>query len=143
MSRSTENKTESQQSGLTCLRLLIAGDQPRVRQSLDALFTALSWSESDHPENFIKIVGKADDGQQAVAQVAALQPHVVVLDLPSQNIDGLASIRTIKDRWPAVRIVVLTMYATDRSAVLLAGADSFLLKGCPAGELLDAVIEVV
>ena len=35
------------------------------------------------------------------------------------------------------RVVVLTMYATDRSAVLQAGADAFLLKGCPTRELLD------
>ena len=109
---------------------------------MDALFTALAWSSSDHTEFSIKVVGEADDSQQAVAQVAALHPHVVVLDLPSQNADGSGAIRTIKHRWPAVRIVVLTMYATDRSAVLLAGADAFLLKGCPAGELLDAVIAV-
>lgn len=142
MSPPIEKKSARPQSSLVSLRLLIAGDQPRVRQSLDALFTALAWGSSDHTEYAIKVVGEADDSQQAVAQVAALHPHVVVLDLPSQNADGLAAIRTIKQRWPAVRIVVLTIYATDRSAVLLAGADAFLLKGCPAGELLDAVIAV-
>jgi hypothetical protein len=34
----------------------------------------------------------------------------------------------------------LTMYATDRRSVLAAGADAFLLKGCPTSELLDAVM---
>lgn len=57
-----------------------------------------------------------------------------------QKLDGLATIRMIKSRWPTVRIVVLTMYATDRSAVLQAGADAFLLKGCPTSDLLDAVM---
>jgi DNA-binding NarL/FixJ family response regulator len=99
----------------------------------------------------IKIVGEADDGQQAVEQVQALHPDVVVLDLPTHvsvyqpsvsgsKLGGLAAIRTIKSRWPAVRIVVLTIYATDRSAFLLAGADAFLLKGCPTSDLLDAVM---
>lgn len=134
-----------------CARLLIASDRPRVRQSLEALLTALRWSTPGRDDVQIEIVGEADDGQQAVAQVGALQPDVIVMDLPTHDaedqdaisgseIDGLAAIRTIKVRWPAVRIVVLTMYATDRSAVLLAGADAFLLKGCPTAELLDAMV---
>jgi DNA-binding NarL/FixJ family response regulator len=52
----------------------------------------------------------------------------------------MATIQMIKSRWPAIRIVVLTMYATDRASVLAAGADAFLLKGCPTRELLDAVM---
>ena len=46
----------------------------------------------------------------------------------------------IKSRWPATRIVVLTLFATDRASVLSAGADAFLLKGCPTSELLEAVM---
>ncbi len=138
-------------NSLASIRLLIADDQPRVRQSLEALLTALYWSTLSPTEIPIEIVGEADDGQQAVEQVQALHPDVVVLDLPTHDsayrvlipgseLDGLAAIRTIKSRWPAVRVVVLTMYATDRSAVLLAGADAFLLKGCPTSELLAAVM---
>jgi DNA-binding NarL/FixJ family response regulator len=136
------------------VRLLIAGDQPRVRQSLEALLTAQRWSTPDRSEIQIEIVGEANDGQQAVAQVEALNPDVIVLDLPTHDsnnrvfipgskLDGLAAIRTIKVRWPSVRIVVLTMYATDRSAVLLAGADVFLLKGCTTNDLLEAMAPAV
>jgi DNA-binding NarL/FixJ family response regulator len=60
--------------------------------------------------------------------------------VPEPTLDGMATIQMIKSRWPAIRIVVLTMYATDRSSVLAAGADAFLLKGCPTQELLDAVM---
>jgi len=151
MCQPTETKMASSGSGLTCLRLLIADDQPRVRHSLEALLTALHWSVPSRTGIPIQIVGEADDGEQAVVQVQTLQPDVVVLDLPTHNaahplfvsaqkLDGLATIRTIKSRWPAVRIVVLTMYATDRSAILQAGADAFLLKGCPTSDLLDAVM---
>lgn len=151
MSQPTGNITGSSGNSVACIRLLIADDQPRVRQSLEALLTALRWSTPSRTEIQIEIVGEADDGQQAVEQVQALHPDVVVLDLPTHDsanrvsisgskLDGLAAIRTIKSRWPAVRVVVLTMYATDRSAVLLAGADAFLLKGCPTSELLDAVM---
>ena len=151
MSQSKGKSTEFSGNSRSCIRLLIADDQPRVRQSLKALLTALRWSTPSRTELLIEIVGEADDGQHAVEQVQALCPDAVVLDFPNHDqakrtitsgskLDGLATIRTIKHRWPTVRIVVLTMYATDRSAALLAGADAFLLKGCATSELLDAVM---
>ncbi len=151
MRQSTEKNVGNSENSLACVRLLIADDQPRVGQSLEALLTALRWSTPSPIHIPIEIVGKADNGQTAVAQVQALHPDVVVLDLPTHDsagqvffagskLDGLAAIRTIKRQWPAIRIVVLTMYATDRAAVLLAGADAFLLKGCPTSELLAAVM---
>lgn len=150
MSQSTGENTGSSGKRVACVRLLIVDDQPRVRRSLEALLIALRWSNASSTQIPIVIVGKANDGQQAVAQVQALHPDVVILDLPFHDpanlaltsgteLNGLAAIRTIKHRWPDVRIVVLTMYATDRAAILLAGADVFLLKGCPTSELLDAV----
>jgi DNA-binding NarL/FixJ family response regulator len=137
-----------------CIRVLIADDQPRARHSLKALLTAMRWSTLNcsgqpTPAGFfpVEVVGEAEDGQQAIEQVWALHPDVVVMDLklhtnsdPEPKLDGMAAIRMIKGRWPAIRIVVLTMYATDRAPVLAAGADAFLLKGCPTQELLDAVM---
>jgi len=134
--------------------VLIADDQPRARRSLKALLTAMRWStpsDTEQPAHAaffpVEIVGEAEDGQQAVEQVRALHPDVVVMDLyphtvsaPEPRPGGLAAIQMIKGRWPAIRIVVLTMYATDRASVLAAGADAFLLKGCPTTELLDAVM---
>ena len=135
-----------------CIRVLIADDQPSARRSLHALLTAMRWSTPGHaelpsPASFlsVEVVGVAEDGQQAVEQVQVLYPDVVVMDLhtvsaPEAGMDGLATIQMIKSRWPATRIVVLTMYATSRASVLGAGADAFLLKGCSTKELMDAVI---
>ena len=139
---------------LVCIRVLIADDQPRARRSLKALLTAMRWSTPNHTEPStyadlfpLEIVGEAQDGQEAVEQVWALHPDVVLMDLqmhtvfaPEPRLNGLATIQMIKRQWPAIRIVVLTMFATDRASVLTAGADAFLLKGCPTSELLDAVI---
>lgn len=151
MSQPTGKNVRGSMSGLTCIRILIADDRPRVRQSLKALLTALRWGIHSETEIPIEIVGEANSGTQVLELVQALHPDVVVLDLPIHNsktrasnsaskLDGLAAIQTIKSRWPIIRVVVLTMYATNRSAVLLAGADAFLLKGCSTGELLDAVM---
>jgi DNA-binding NarL/FixJ family response regulator len=66
--------------------------------------------------------------------------HAHAVTAPEPEPDGWAAIQEIKSRWPAIRIVVLTMYATDRASVLNAGADAFLLKGCPTNELLEAMV---
>jgi len=124
-------------------RVLIADDQPRARRSLQALLTAMRWrhhSPSERSDGLIETVGEASDGQQTIDQIGALHPDVVVMELHMPKLDGMTAIRMIKSRWPEVRIVVLTMYATDRAAALESGADAFLLKGCPTGELLDAVM---
>lgn len=137
-----------------CIRVLIADDQPRARRSLNALLTAMRWSTPSHTEQPtpagclpVEVVGEAENGQRTVEQARALHPDVVVMDLqlhtvsaPEPRLDGMATIQMLKSRWPAIRIVVLTMYATDRASVLAAGADAFLLKGCPTRELLDAVV---
>ena len=144
----------AEEKNTVCIRVLIADDQPRARRSLKALLTAMRWSTPNHADQPtpagrlpLEVVGEAEDGAQAVEQVRTLQPDVVVMDLqthtvfaPEPRLNGLATIQMIKRQWPAIRIVVLTMYATDRASVLTAGADAFLLKGCPTSELLDAVI---
>ena len=141
-------------ASIVCTRVLIADDQPRARRSLKALLTAMRWSTPNHTEPStyadlfpLEIVGEAQDGREAVEQVWALHPDVVLMGLqmhtvfaPEPRLNGLATIQMIKRQWPAIRIVVLTMFATDRASVLTAGADAFLLKGCPTSELLDAVI---
>ena len=135
-------------------RVLIVDGQPRARRSLKALLTAIHWSTAGRAGQAtpaggfpVEVVGEAGDGTQAMLQVQALLPDVVVLDLqphsgstPEPPLDGNATIQNIKSRWPAMRVVVLTMYATDRASVLAAGADAFLLKGCPTTELLEAVM---
>jgi DNA-binding NarL/FixJ family response regulator len=124
-------------------RVLIADDQLRARRSLQALLTAMRWSHNsrgEHNNGLIETVGEACDGQQTIDQVEALHPNVVVMDIHMPTPDGMATISIIKSRWPEVRVVVLTMYATDRAAALEAGADAYLLKGCPTSELLEAVI---
>lgn len=151
MHQSSEENPWRPDDGRGAVRVLIADDEPRGRQSLKALLTALHWNTPGRIETPIDIVGDADSGQHTVEQVQSLLPDVVLMDFPSHNhthevgastphLDGPATIRTIKSRWPDVRVVVLTLYATERSASLLAGADAFLLKGCPTSELLAAVM---
>jgi DNA-binding NarL/FixJ family response regulator len=55
-------------------------------------------------------------------------------------VDGLEATRLIKNKWPEIKVIVLTMYPTYRAEALAAGADAFIVKGCPPEDLLEAIL---
>ncbi len=112
------------------VRIVIADDQRATRQGLAALLNLAS---------DVCIVGEAADGQEAVDLVAACHPDVVLMDLHMPVMDGVEATRAIKARWPQVRVIALTMYAGLQAEALTAGADDFVLKGCPPEALYGAI----
>ena len=112
-------------------KVLIADDSRRARLGLRALLAL-------RPE--IEIVGEAANGEEALQSVRDGRPDVVLMDVRMPLMDGLEATRQIKGHWPQVRIVVVSLYASHRAEALAAGADAFLVKGCPAGELLAAIM---
>ena len=111
-------------------RVPIADDSVRARDGLRALLTM-------RPE--IEVVGEASNGQDAVRMVAECRPDVVLMDLHMPVLDGIQATQLIKQQWPAVIVVVLTMYAVEQSAALAAGADVFLIKGNAPDRILAAL----
>ena len=114
-------------------RVLIADDQLRSRQGLSALLTS---------QPGIEVVGQVGNGREALCLIERNQPDAVVMDAKMPALDGLAATRMIKQRWPNVRVVVLTMYGSHEAEALASGADVFLVKGCSAEDLLKAIIDL-
>jgi DNA-binding NarL/FixJ family response regulator len=142
------------------IRVLIVDDAPRSRDGLRALLATLRYSSlaqpgqarqaarlnlptaltpSAHPRT-VEVVGEAADGQQAVRMVEEYRPDVILMDARMPGMDGLEATRIIKDRWPEVKVVILTMYPIYRAAALAAGADAILIKGCSPESLLEAIL---
>jgi two-component system, NarL family, response regulator DegU len=112
------------------IRVLIADDSARTREGLRVLFVA--WPE-------ITVVGEAADGQEAVRLVAECRPEVVLMDLHMPVLDGVQATQLIKQQWPAVTVIVHTIYVVEQSAALAAGADAFIIKGSAPERLLAAI----
>ena len=113
-------------------RVLIVDDRSQTREGLKALLATA-------PQ--VQVVGEAADGREAISLIGELQPDVVLMDAMMPVMNGLEATRRIKAEWPEVRVIVLTVHTALRAAAMAAGADAFLVKGCPAGELLAAIME--
>ncbi len=114
------------------IRVVIADDHPVVREGLAAMLER---------EPDLEVVGEARDGQEAIDQVAALRPDVVLMDLQMPRVDGVEAIRQIRERHSGVHVLVLTTYDDDESILrgVEAGARGYLLKDAPRDELFRAV----
>jgi NarL family two-component system response regulator LiaR len=113
-------------------RVLIVDDHAMVRSGLSAF---LSVAED------LELVGEADSGSQALRMVAEHLPDVVLMDLVMPGMDGVATTRAIRERFPQVKVIALTSFPEDRlvQEVLEAGALSYLLKNVSADELGRAI----
>ncbi len=111
-------------------RVLIVDDSAHARNGLRDLLA--TWPE-------IMVVGEAADGQEAVRQVVACQPDVVLMDLHMPVLNGVQATQLIKQQWPTVAVIVLTMYAMEQASALSAGADAFVIKGGDPERLLAAL----
>lgn len=114
------------------IRLLLVDDESLIRRGLKALLKL----EAD-----LQVVGEADNGQTAMAQVEALQPDVVLMDIRMPIMDGVAATQEIVDRFPATKVLVLTTFDKDEyvAQALLNGAAGYLLKDTPSEEIAQAI----
>lgn len=114
------------------IRLLIADDHPIVRQGVQFML-------EQHRD--LEVVGEAEDGAAAVQLAEELKPDVVLLDLVMPGQDGVETIRELRRRARATRVVVLTSYHGDELiyGAVRAGALSYLLKDMDPRELVQAV----
>jgi DNA-binding NarL/FixJ family response regulator len=114
------------------IRLLIADDHPVVRDGLRGMVAG---------EPDLEVVGEAATGVEALALVPRVRPDVALVDLRMPELDGVATIRALRERHPEVRVLVLTTFDSDRDVVsaIEAGATGYLLKDTPRAELFRAI----
>jgi DNA-binding NarL/FixJ family response regulator len=114
------------------IRILIADDHPVVRDGLIAILNT-------QPD--FQVVAEAGDGVEVLERAAQTQPDVLLLDLEMPRMDGVETLRRLQAEYPDVRAIIFTAFDTDERilAAVQAGAQGYLLKGAPRGELFNAI----
>jgi len=114
------------------VRVLICDDQVIVCEGLRAIL-------STAPE--VEIAGVAHDGAEALEMVERTRPDVVLMDLKMPGVNGIQATAAIRDRFPEVRVLVLTTYDADEWVfdAIRSGAAGYLLKDTPRDKLIAAI----
>lgn len=114
------------------IRLLLVDDHQVVRSGLRMLLA----SESD-----VEIVGEAGTGKEALVEVQASNPDVVLMDIGLPDMSGIDATREIKKLYPRVAVVALTIHEDEEYffRMLEAGAGGYVPKRAAPEELLTAI----
>jgi DNA-binding NarL/FixJ family response regulator len=115
--------------------LLIADDHEIFRDGIALMISR----QSD-----IHLIGQAEDGQQLIELAHELKPDVIMTDIKMPGIDGIEATKILKQEYPDVKIIALSMFDEENLIIemLEAGAKGYLLKNADKQEILDAVFNV-
>jgi DNA-binding NarL/FixJ family response regulator len=125
--------SEAPLHGLT--RLAIVDDHDLAREGLkDMLF--------DEPD--IEVVGEAVNGREALLLCSRVHPDLLLMDVRMPEMDGLAATQEIKQRYPSIGVLMVTMHENPDYLLeaLKAGAAGYVLKDAPQDEIVSAVRRV-
>jgi DNA-binding NarL/FixJ family response regulator len=114
------------------IRLLLVDDQEMFRQGLAALLAL---------EEDLEVVGQAGDGAVAIALAEQLQPDIILMDVQMPICNGVVATSEIHQRFPWIRILVLTTFDQDEYIwqSLQAGALGYLLKSTSSKQVAAAI----
>ncbi|MBP7687190.1 MAG: response regulator transcription factor, partial [Thermoflexales bacterium] len=112
-------------------RLLLVDDHAVVRSGLRMLL---------ENQAGLEIVGEAGTGREALALVKELQPNMVLMDIGLPDMSGIEVTRQIKQQWPGVSVVALTIHEDEEYffKMLQAGVSGYVPKRAAPEELLTA-----
>jgi DNA-binding NarL/FixJ family response regulator len=117
------------------VRVLLVDDHTLVRAGMRLLLQGFE---------AVEVVGEAGDGATALCRVEQLLPDIVLMDIAMEGLDGLEAAARIQDGHPEVRVVILSMLASEEHVLkaLRSGASGYLLKDAAALELERAIRSV-
>ncbi len=103
------------------IRVLIADDHQLVREGLRAMIEG---------EEDIEVVGEAADGTEVLTMAEQIDPTVILMDIRMPEVDGLEATRRLRNLYPTVSVIMISIYDNDTYIVdaIRAGASGYILK---------------
>jgi DNA-binding NarL/FixJ family response regulator len=114
------------------IRVALVDDQAIVRAGLARILS---------PSDGFEVVAECGDGEQAVEELPAIGPDIVLMDIRMPRLDGIAATEQLRARPDPIPILVLTTFGEDEVlwGAIEAGAEGFVLKDSSAEDLIAAV----
>jgi DNA-binding NarL/FixJ family response regulator len=118
------------------MRLIICDDQELIREGL----TLILGSRAE-----FEVIGTAEDGAKALEMIEQDAPDLILMDLKMPVMDGIQATESIRRRFPAVKVLILTTHSDDEWLfdAIRSGANGYLLKDAPSEELFRAIRAVM
>lgn len=109
------------------MKMMLVDDEERFLETTKKLLSRKGYE-----------VSTATSGSEAMEKLITENVHVVILDVKMPGMDGVATLKAIKSRYPLVEVIMLTGHATVESAVdgLKSGASDYLMKPADLDELI-------
>ena len=118
-------------------KVLLVDDENLLLDSLEIILSL----------NDMEIVGKANDGNAALKLLSSMNAacDIALVDLNMKGMGGIELIRIMKERYPEIRILVLTTFYDDKyiTEAIAGGADGYLLKDSGKDAILGAVNQIM
>lgn len=114
------------------IKIVIADDSPLFLDGLRLMFSG---------QQVMRVAGVAGDGRELLTAVEAASPDVVITDIQMPVMTGIEATRTIKEKFPSIAVIALTMFGEDAliMEMLDAGALGYLLKNTSKEDLVQAI----
>jgi DNA-binding NarL/FixJ family response regulator len=117
------------------IKIAVIEDNPALRASLVSLF--------DKTEG-MRCVASLNNLLNVISEVGSALPDIILMDIGLPNISGIEGVRTVKTHFPAIQILMFTVFDDDEKIfdAIRAGASGYLLKKTPPDEIVQAVREL-
>lgn len=114
------------------IRIALVDDHSLVRDGVRALL-------STRP--LFEVVGEAENAAQALTMCEEVKPDILLVDIGLQDMNGLELTQLIRQRCPAIKILILSMYDNQEyvATSIRAGASGYVLKNAPSREIVAAI----
>ncbi|MHA6492447.1 response regulator [Pseudomonas borbori] len=114
------------------IRIALIDDHALVREGIRALLAVLPHFE---------VVGEAGSGAEAFELMQRTQADILLMDVGLRDINGLELTRQLRERYPAIKVLILSMYDNQEyvSTSLEVGASGYVLKEAPSREIVAAI----
>lgn len=120
---------------VTMIKIAVVEDNNKLRSSLESMFNGTEG---------MRCVASLNNLLNVISEIGTALPDVILMDIGLPNISGIEGVRTVKTHYPAIQVLMFTVFEDDENIfdAIRAGASGYLLKKTAPAEIIEAIREL-